>query len=730
MANAASNIDANTQSIQLFVQIAGYPDLIILDFDGTMGLSTLYQFSVNILSKQLIDDDKLLGGKVTLSWQLGTLKYAVSGMIHDWQINDDNITLKNYYSYSFTIVPLVSQLQHNKRIATYLNQTLPTIISQILNQSHIPFRLDLQKSYPEKNFVFQYQETDWNFISRWLERLGMFYYFEHDGTSEILVITDSNNALHADPVLKNLNYQHYSQNPPLPTETRLWQFALKKQRAPKNLTVVAYDHNKASQQISTEITVDPLGQGDVEVWQEDLLSPTEVHAYAEILKNTYLWQTAVFTGSVEQRLIPGTYVSVDNTYQESWNKKNYLILECHFVASQRSAIFASGSESEPTSSDVKRIFSCTFAAIPLTQAFCPLMLTKAPKVGGMIPAFIIDSTNSNIPIPINHEGCYQVAFSAQPQAQTYWLRMCQHYTGDNFGTMAPLHAGTEVMLGFLYANCDLPIIAHAVFNSTSRSTFNQSNSQESGIISANNNRIILTDKTDGNSILLSSPTGESRFTVGKDSSSGSTGVSMWTTGDTTSYTRGNSSSVTEGCNSDVLLGAKTGLTMGAWSDMVVGSKLGVVAGIHTELCYSMDFRGTLTEVFHQAQAKFHEYTVSHTTVVGATVKATTPAAIIYTTPDFTVEADAAITLQVGATIVSITDVGIIIYAPTLEITSDMVTVTAGDINLMGNVSISGDLEVLGQGTIMGGANVLCDMIVSGVTTLIGDVNVEGEVIME
>jgi phage protein D len=43
------------------------------------------------------------------------------------------------------------------------------------------FKLKLRKtSYPRREYVVQYQETDFNFISRWLEHEGIFY-FVSDG---------------------------------------------------------------------------------------------------------------------------------------------------------------------------------------------------------------------------------------------------------------------------------------------------------------------------------------------------------------------------------------------------------------------------------------------------------------------------------------------------------------------------------------------------------------------
>ena len=742
--------NAICQSIQLFVDIAAYPDLIVLDFEGSVGLSKLYEFKINILSKQLIDDDKLLDGAASLTCQMGSLKHTISGMIYDWQITDDNIKLDKFFSYSFTLVPLAQKLQHNKRIATYLNKSLPDIISELLNQQQLSFRFDLQKNYSEKNFVFQYQESDWHFITRWLERLGMFYYFEHHPNETTLVITDSNTTLSKDASLTNLNYQNYSQDPPLASEARLWQFSSKKKRGPKNLKLVAYDPDKASQQISIDISVDPNGQGEIEIWQEDLLSPKEIAAYALVLKNTYLWQTQVFSGSAEQRLLPGTFIQIDNTYQAAWNKKNYLVLNCLYSGTQRSAILNTLLNTDKNADD-PRIFRCDFEAIPLTQAFCAPCTTKAPVIGGVIPAFIIDSTDSGINIPINSSGCYQVAFSAKADAKTFWLRMCQPYTGDNYGSMAPLYAGTEVMLSFLYGNPDLPIIINAVFNSTHQSLFSQDSSQQSGIVSANNSQIVLTDSSDGNNILLSSPDHGSFISIGSiqplrtqikyqgmmaaydaacssyyDTYSDPANLITFNGENSVTYTNGFYTSICNGGGMDIYGFTYSMICLLGTCFVTTGVAFAATAGVTVNLTAAGTIDYEKTWVIRAVPAEVSDCeTLSATSVGGTSTLVITPATTTLITPSVIVEAPL-VTITALSTTVVISSTGVeVVTAGTVGVTAATASITATSTSITGNVDITGMVSVTGSLDVVGPVGITGNLDVTGNITEVGMFSVAG-----
>ncbi|MEZ4306960.1 MAG: phage late control D family protein [Polyangiaceae bacterium] len=54
-------------------------------------------------------------------------------------------------------------------------------------------------SYPDEEFVCQYRESHLDFLHRWFEREGLYYYFEHedsDSGTEKLIIVDDRPTMH------------------------------------------------------------------------------------------------------------------------------------------------------------------------------------------------------------------------------------------------------------------------------------------------------------------------------------------------------------------------------------------------------------------------------------------------------------------------------------------------------------------------------------------------------
>ncbi|MFE8045371.1 contractile injection system protein, VgrG/Pvc8 family, partial [Brenneria goodwinii] len=70
------------------------------------------------------------------------------------------------------------------RPAIYQNQSVPEIVEQILRRQHQfegwQFEFRLRNSYPPREQVMQWQESDRAFIDRLLAEVGIWYRFEMD----------------------------------------------------------------------------------------------------------------------------------------------------------------------------------------------------------------------------------------------------------------------------------------------------------------------------------------------------------------------------------------------------------------------------------------------------------------------------------------------------------------------------------------------------------------------
>ena len=77
----------------------------------------------------------------------------------------------------------------------FQNKSVPDIVEQVFkDRGFSDYKLQLQGSYPEREYCVQYRETDFNFVSRLLEEEGIFYFFEQSQEKHTLVLADQSSA--------------------------------------------------------------------------------------------------------------------------------------------------------------------------------------------------------------------------------------------------------------------------------------------------------------------------------------------------------------------------------------------------------------------------------------------------------------------------------------------------------------------------------------------------------
>jgi len=85
--------------------------------------------------------------------------------------------------------------------------SVPDIVKAILREHGVSdFRENLSGSYPPQEFTVQYRESDFDFISRLMEREGIYYYFEHHADRHTLVFADNYSAHEPMPGYESLPY--------------------------------------------------------------------------------------------------------------------------------------------------------------------------------------------------------------------------------------------------------------------------------------------------------------------------------------------------------------------------------------------------------------------------------------------------------------------------------------------------------------------------------------------
>ena len=164
----------------------------VIAFDGIEEISTPYRYEIDLLLDAEADLSDAVGASAKLTVRPhGTEGGSVHGVIESATVVEN---LDDQDLYRLVLVPRVRDvLGHDRHSRVFVNESVPSIVQTLLTEAGFrpedcEFRLS--REYEPIDFVCQYRESTLEFLMRWMERDGIYFYFAHDGAAERLVILD------------------------------------------------------------------------------------------------------------------------------------------------------------------------------------------------------------------------------------------------------------------------------------------------------------------------------------------------------------------------------------------------------------------------------------------------------------------------------------------------------------------------------------------------------------
>lgn len=497
--------------------------LFVKSLTGSEGISQLYEFDINLLSDDPeIDLKAVLTNPATLTFERdeGDLKFH--GIVaHFEQLPE----IRSSAQYRAILVPRLWQADLYHQNQLFLDKSVPDIIRDILEQTGLTsqdYELRLTGSYSTWEYICQFDETDFNFISRWMEREGISFFFEQTEEGEKLIITDSSSA-HSPRPERTVSY-----TPPTgetPDEDVIQDFVCIHKRLPQKVVLQDYNYRSPSQMLKAEADVDPQGQGTVTLYGEHFKDTDQGNALARIRAESLLCREKVFHGeSIVPDLCPGFLFELDEHFRPSYNQQ-YLVTNVTHQGSQSGFHSETGGELGPKYSNV-------FSAIPSEIQYRPKKKTPRPKFFGTLNAKV-DAAGADEYAELDDQGRYKVILPFDQSGRSdgkasRFVRMSQPYAGANYGMHFPLHKGVEVLLTFVDGDPDRPIIAGSVPNPETASPVTSTNQTQCVIQTGGGNKIHSEDKKDQELVMIESPKEKSFFRIGTGKKGGDDGTELAT----------------------------------------------------------------------------------------------------------------------------------------------------------------------------------------------------------
>lgn len=485
----------------------------------------------------------------------------------------------------------MSLIRHNQ---VFLDKRVDLFLIEVLKAAGLALNQDFEFRFKENygawEYVCQYDESHLDFLSRWLEREGAYYWFEQGDQAEKMLVTDTHIAHAPMPGYEQLNYQPQKEQGAASGKT-VTTFSLKQTCIPRNLLLRDYDYKKPNLDLSGQAQVQEHGRGEVYLYGEQFLDRAEAERLARVRAEEYRCRQKVFHGrSALPAIRPGYLFSLQRHYRPDFNRSYVSLTVRHEGHGLAGASQGQSSAQGATGPSYGNSFTC----IPSDIQFRPERLTPKRRIAGTISASI-DAAGSGLYAELDDHGRYKVRLPFDRSTRgggkaSAWIRMATPYAGEDCGLHFPLLKGTEVLLTFIDGDPDRPVIAHAVPNFEKQSVVRGANTPANAIRSAGGNQIVMGDKKGQEFIGLYSPFHNSGIVLGSHvpGGGGSIGVS----------TGGGYELFVMGAANQAVLGAKNNLTGGVVND--------ICAGLRSDLAVAMRFAATLmTHVEYDKGPEFY-----------------------------------------------------------------------------------------------------------------------------
>ena len=438
----------------------------ILGFASMTGheqLSALFEFDVELIATTIsLDLKSLLGQPLTLEIETSVAPRFLNGQIVKCVLVGRENNSSDYFVYRATVRPSMWYLTQTTDNKIFQDKTVPDVLREVLGEYGFPVEYKLLNTYRNWEYCVQYQESDFDFVSRLMEHEGIYYWFRHENGQHTLVICDDISA-HSDmPGYMAVPYidghRHLGAN-----REYVSGWHVQAQIIPDSYATVDYDFRKP------RVSLDALSRGEsagqpvgleVYEWQGGYQEIEHGESYSRIRLEELQASREQIQGVTNVRgMAPGYLFTLKNHPRMAENRA-YLIVSAHYRMSI--AGYTSGTNREDS-------FEVVFSALPDDVPFRSRRLSPVPRTHGPQTAKVVGPAGEEI--WTDQYGRIKVQFHWDRYGQhnensSCWVRVSSPWAGTGFGGLQLPRINDEVVVDFIGGNPDRPVVLGRVYNAS------------------------------------------------------------------------------------------------------------------------------------------------------------------------------------------------------------------------------------------------------------------------
>jgi type VI secretion system secreted protein VgrG len=434
----------------------GKDHFILTGISGRESVSQLFEFDLEMMSDDTeVDPTKLVGENVDFSIEpTDGERSFFNGFISHFYAGEPAEGYGRHYH--ARVVPWLWFLTQAANCRIFQQMDVKDILQKIFSDHGFnDFKFQLQRSYPKYEYKVQYDETDFNFISRLIEHEGIFYFFKHENGKHTAVFADAANAFQPGAT----DQVSYVRQPALQC-IHSWQHVY--EFRPGKWTITDYNFKKPQNDLtaSEPTKVGPSRMKEYEFfeypgsYEENAIGKNLARSRIEMEEADY--HLASGAGMVPSFRTGQTFTLQYHDLLPDEEGKKYALLSVSHSAHDTTYF-----DSAPAH------YSNSFTAIPSDTVYRPPRYTHTPLMHGPQTATVVGPSGEEI--YTDEYGRIKVQFrwdryGKADENSSVWIRVAQSWASKQWGGMAIPRIGMEVVVEFLEGNPDEPLITGCLYN--------------------------------------------------------------------------------------------------------------------------------------------------------------------------------------------------------------------------------------------------------------------------
>ncbi|EFC8798120.1 type VI secretion system tip protein VgrG [Escherichia coli] len=508
MDNRSAFFDGQTR---YFLEINGSavkPD--VLRFRGREALSEPFRWGIGFTSRNTnIPPEEVLMKYASLRMRNGKNVHGIVTRL-EWLS-----TSKDQSHYRLTLSSRLALLEHTRQCAVFQNQSVPEVVEQVLRKHGLEgadFEFRLERAYPSREIITQWQETDLQFIQRILSEVGIYWRTEMDDVRGLDTYIFADSQLHYQFDVR-LPYSEPSGLFDGAAES-VWDVRAWHNVATGTVTTRDYNYRTATTPMNATVSV-----------RNDAVTTGEHYRYAAP------YREAGDDASPEPETESGAfYARLHHERELNRSARIHLF--------SNAAHLSPGQVLEPQGdviTDLKEGIVLTLVTyrgardsrlhvsawgMPYSERYCfrPAEIPR-PVIPGTLPARIESRGKNDIYAHLDGQGRYRVKMDfdqegTEPGYGYLWLRMAKPCAGETLGWHTPLIDGTEVAIAYSNGDIDLPYIAYALHDAEHPGPVNRDNHTRNIFRTPANSKLRMEDRRGEEHIKLATEYGKTQLNSG------------------------------------------------------------------------------------------------------------------------------------------------------------------------------------------------------------------------